>query len=243
MNILYVLGNGSKWGDNELRYSLRSIAKFGRGVGNVFLCGLKPRFVSDKVRYCHNDPRLGSASKNIAANIDKAIEVFGDELGEDFLVSSDDHFYVRETDFEHYPFYIKGELPRFDPEKNYAQEKYARTLVDTRIVLERMGRPTRYFAHHANYHIIQRVWNKYREERELSRQMEQGVESNSFMYNLLEGVEFTPRKDCKISYAPTRKDLLEQIGEREVFSIYDSAIPSVEQYLREMFKTPCIYEK
>lgn len=37
MDILYVIGRGSKWENNELRYSLRSLEKNGINVGNIFI--------------------------------------------------------------------------------------------------------------------------------------------------------------------------------------------------------------
>jgi hypothetical protein len=45
MDLVYVLGSGSRWGDNELRYSLRSVEKHLKGYNNVYLVGDKPDWV------------------------------------------------------------------------------------------------------------------------------------------------------------------------------------------------------
>ena len=51
MDILYVIGKGSEWNNNELRFSLRSIAKYGKNIDRVFIVGYKPDFVSDEVTF------------------------------------------------------------------------------------------------------------------------------------------------------------------------------------------------
>ena len=51
MDIVYIIGKGSKWNNQELKYSLRSIAKYGINIGKVFIVGYKPNFVSDEVIY------------------------------------------------------------------------------------------------------------------------------------------------------------------------------------------------
>ena len=48
MDILYVVGTGSKWDNNELRYSLRSIDKYGINIDRVFIVGTKPDFCDGK---------------------------------------------------------------------------------------------------------------------------------------------------------------------------------------------------
>jgi len=47
MDIVYVLGSGSEWDDNEIRFSLRSVEKYLTGVGNVYIIGKKPNFLKD----------------------------------------------------------------------------------------------------------------------------------------------------------------------------------------------------
>ena len=49
MDIIYTVGLGSNWENNELRYSLRSLEKYGRNYDRVFVVGELPGFLSDKV--------------------------------------------------------------------------------------------------------------------------------------------------------------------------------------------------
>lgn len=243
MNILYMLGSGSRWQNNELRFSLRSIAKFGRNVGKVFLIGEKPDFISGKVFYEPYKQKIQPPHKNMAELISRAIEAFGSDLGEHFLLAGDDYFYIRETDFDNYPHFKKGELPREVSSGIYGDEAYTKCLVDTRRFLEILGRPTGNYTQHCCGHIHADVWRDTKKYLDIAALFVQGVEPTAFHYNFLSGIDFVPRKDCKIAKAKNREDLLAQIGGRDVFSIYDSAIwQGVAEYLLEKFPLPCVYE-
>ena len=52
MDILYVVGRGSTWNNNELKYSLRSIAKNGINVDRVFIVGYIPDFINREEVIC-----------------------------------------------------------------------------------------------------------------------------------------------------------------------------------------------
>lgn len=244
MDILYILGDGSAWNDNELKYSLRSIARFGRGVGNVYLAGThKPAFVGGRVHFLHvPNPKLG-ASRNIATNITEACRYF--QLG-DFLLSSDDHFYVKPTDFDKYPVYLKGELPDKPSAGIYGDATYTQTLVNTRLLLDVAGLPHKNYAHHANQHFNGERWLALGSLLKLALQLENGVETVSLYLNAFgkHHAAPTPRKDCKIQHARNAEDVLAQVGERECFSIYDSAISEgVADLLARLFPEKCIYER
>jgi hypothetical protein len=47
-NLLYILGSGSKWQNNEIRYSIRSAEKYVGNLGRVFIVGEFPKFLSRK---------------------------------------------------------------------------------------------------------------------------------------------------------------------------------------------------
>ena len=49
MDILYIVGNFSKCDDWEFRFSLRSIDKYGKNIGRVFVCGYCPDWLSDNI--------------------------------------------------------------------------------------------------------------------------------------------------------------------------------------------------
>jgi len=50
MDIVYLMGEGySKCNYNELRYSLRSIDKYGKNVDRVYVIGYCPEWLSDEI--------------------------------------------------------------------------------------------------------------------------------------------------------------------------------------------------
>ena len=112
MDILYTLGKGSTWQDNELRYSLRSIDKYGINVNRIYIVGdWCPGFVDrDKVTFIRCHQPYTDKFKNILYSVLYACE--NSDIAEDFLLSSDDHFYMEKTDFDAYPYWLKNlDLP------------------------------------------------------------------------------------------------------------------------------------
>ena len=113
MDILYLYKDDGLNGES-LRYSLRSIAKYGKNIDRVFICGDCPDWLSDKIikiKYTSNcnakNKRIWDQVLYAVNNSDIGINNHGD-----FLVSMDDHFYCQETDFNNYPFYVKDYIKR-----------------------------------------------------------------------------------------------------------------------------------
>ena len=60
MDVLYIVGTGSKHDNLELRWSLRSLAKFGRGVGRVIVADLdEAGVVIEECGGCHETEDAG----------------------------------------------------------------------------------------------------------------------------------------------------------------------------------------
>lgn len=165
MDILYIVGKGaSEANDFELRMSLRSIAKYGKNVGRVFVVGYCPDWLSDEVvRIPNADGRrvapgrnINEKSLNIMDNVMRAVEL--SDIGEEFLISMDDHFYVKETDFDNYPYYAKDYIHKkcrhFLPEKVESPIAcgYEKILINTRKFLVEHGLSVVNFAPHRNMH-------------------------------------------------------------------------------------------
>jgi hypothetical protein len=164
MDIVYIIGNQKSDADNiELRCSLRSIAKYGKNIDNVFVIGYPPKFLSDKViKIPFEQPYAGDTieekNANIAASVVRAVK--DKRISDHFLVSMDDHFYIVPIDFDNYPVHIrkytwnrgkrKIKLPH-----TYTDDMpdYARWLVDCRKRLKRRGMPTYMFTLHRNLHV------------------------------------------------------------------------------------------
>ena len=240
MDILYVVGTGSKWCNNELKYSLRSIAKYGKNVGNVVLVGYKPHFVNEEnVIYIPCEDIGNKKHERILNKILTAAK--SGKLSDHFLISSDDHFYIKETDFDQLPVYYKKEEMVGSERKSYT-----RSILQTKKFLQDNGLTIYQTNPHCNTHFDINIYNKYKELFDKGVTLPDSVESNCLMGNLLikEGWEPQYYRDVKVGRFKNRKELLEKIGDSECFSIYDHAVNyGVGDYLKELFPKRCKYEK
>ncbi len=105
MDILYVL-TYSNWNNNELKYSLRSLEKFGKNIGKIYICGYKPNFINynsvihvpfeEKKDCCRNTrDKIFHVCKNI-------------DISENFVLFNDDFYLLEELDLNNIPKYSKG---------------------------------------------------------------------------------------------------------------------------------------
>lgn len=101
---LYILGTGSWWQDNELRYSLRSLHQH-VPHGKVVVVGARPSWLRNVVhipaRDLHRFPSLNTMGK-----LHKALA--SGEVAERFILMNDDFFFL--ADFEELPVYHGGSL-------------------------------------------------------------------------------------------------------------------------------------
>lgn len=248
-DILYVVGKGfSDWRNNELRYSLRSIAKYGRNIGKVHIAGFVPYWVNTDVV---DAMPMKDETKNKHYNILRCIEkaVASGRMSERFLYSSDDHFYTRPTDFAKYPVYWRGtELPDTMPEK---PQWYDITLKSTHDCLAAFGLPTKMYAWHGNTWFDSRLFMQQRMEllRRLAQTMPEACEPSCLMLNYWAAVEpatmprVVKRADGKVGAADTMDDVRKRAQAKEVISSTDVAGAALRTWLQQEFPKPCIYER
>ena len=242
MDILYVVGNGSTWQNNELRYSLRSIEKNGVNVGRVYLVGHMPGFVSDLVRYIPCRDPYKQKHKNILYKT--LFAVAHSDIDSHFLVSSDDHFYIKTTDFDKLPvYYRKEEIPRVAISQG---SSYCKSLSDTRALLERYGFSIYQTNPHCNTHWNVDIYNRYLPMFERCMKLPYGGEMNCVMGNLLIHEGATPQHfiDAKLSGGILEEELENKIRRTNCIS----SVPDIEntflsEWLKKEFPNKCIYEK
>lgn len=165
MDLLYIVGDGRSEHDNfDLRCSLRSIAKYGKGIDRVFVSGYCPEWLSDNIICLPHESRyemlpginMNKKSINIMDSVVYAVK--NSDIGDEFLVSMDDHFYVRKVDFNNYPIYCRNYKNR--PFKNHlpgpddkCDSAYLKHLRHTRRFLEEHELSIYNFSLHRNFHL------------------------------------------------------------------------------------------
>mgnify|MGYP003407829840 CR=1 FL=1 len=107
MDIVYI-NSKSRWSDNEIKFSLRSLEKFASGYRDVYVVGHKPTFLNDNVVHIPFADSYGNKATNIMLKVLKASET--DEISDDFCLLNDDYFFVNPVDIKTYPYYWKCDL-------------------------------------------------------------------------------------------------------------------------------------
>ena len=246
MDILYIVGTGSKWDNNELRYSLRSIDKYGINVDRVFIVGEKPDFVNGEVVHIPCADRWSKIKKHNNIHQKIAVAMGTGLLNDHFLISSDDHFYCKPTDFDAYPVYYRElEIPTSVPE-GVKPNSYWYSLFETRRFLLGKGLPIYQTNPHANTHIDKNLWMQNIRTITQASDLLHGGEINCIIGNIMiaNGVEPQHIKDCKIYKFEDRAAFDEKIKDVHVFSMADSALDSgIGKILQEMYPEKSRFEK
>lgn len=252
MDILYVIGQGSRWQDNELRYSLRSLCKYGRNVGRIFIAGYLPVFINpESVTYIKCRDEYKAKHHNILRCIEKAVETA--PISSEFLYSSDDHFYIKETDFDHYPYYLRPGEDKLLPsryEKDEKHNSYRSSLISTHQLLSSHNLPVYRFSWHGNTHFNRKLFNAplMKQMRRESYGYEYGCEPTCMMLNYQYSVkpfDITLRSDLKFQTLRSDKEgFMDRIGDRECFSIGDGSLGKYPiEVLQKLFPHPSRYER
>lgn len=138
MDVLYVLGSGSRWGNRELRYSLRSVAAHLKDVGKVYVVGDDPGFLSKEVKFIKvhelHDPKLNPAG-NI---INKVLAACKAGLSGTFLLMNDDFLFTKDVKGAFLPLYHKGKFSDY-PKSYFTDTNYRLRMGKTFRILEQQG--------------------------------------------------------------------------------------------------------
>ena len=94
IDAVYPLSKESRWQDNELRYSLRSLEQNLIGLGRVFIVGHRPAWLTGAVHVPANDANPHNKDANI---IDKLLSACRAGVSDRFLFCSDDQLLLIPT--------------------------------------------------------------------------------------------------------------------------------------------------
>jgi len=91
IDVIYPLGGASKFGDNwEIRYSIRSLVSYFPQLGNIYVIGVKPDWLSDEAIFIESrDSYVNNKAASMICRIIKGCERL--EISQFILRCSDDH--------------------------------------------------------------------------------------------------------------------------------------------------------
>ncbi len=237
MDILYILGTGSFWNNNELRYSLRSLEKYAKNVNRIFITGdVKPSFIKDNVIF----NQVSDISQPAINSLHKILwTIENTDISENFLFMNDDFFLLKDIDITKYPFYCKGILKNI----NNNNTEYRQSMVDTYNYLVDKKINTNNYEVHAPI-----VYNK----KDFIALKDFWLDCIKTKYGMLHRSIYcnyyykpiTNRRDCKLYTVCNENDVKRQIKDFNCFSISDKVIKSgVEMYLAHTLPNKCKWER
>lgn len=182
MDVLYYIGRGSHHQNRELRYSLRALEKHGKDIDNVWVVGNKPHFLADNVKYLWVEDS-GDWWQNAFYKTMAAIEA---GISEDFLLMNDDFYMLKDFTADKYPHYHRGEIPEA------AENKYQQVIVNTKRILEDLGKPCKHYGVHCPMRINA---EKYKRLAEFYASADNPVSARCLYGNLF--CKGRKVKDCK----------------------------------------------
>lgn len=248
MNVLYIVGRGSKHDNIELRWSLRSLALYGEGVERVIVAGNPPAWLSDDVEKIEiEDHPLPQKNRRLTHAMLEAIERAN--LCGDFLFCADDTFLSSPTQLDTVPLFVKD----YDlPEGAKPGEKitaFLQCLCETRRFCRERGLPSVNFQQHALVRLSADVIRKNAALiRESIDETPRGCEILSLCNNLvLRESPWTPlvwRKDVKFGASDYSLDAVRDPFVCGQFSISDATF-GCAAFVADMeanFSAPCRFE-
>jgi FkbM family methyltransferase len=144
VDVVYPLGNGSRWGDNELRYSLRSLVKYFPQLGRVFVVGQKPAWLQNVIHIPFPDTYKNNKDANLIAKVLAACDA---GISKRFLRISDDEMFLQPVQFAKMTPIHYGELK--DKPNSYFSGKWKGHLKNTRDRMAETGHSTLHYDIHS----------------------------------------------------------------------------------------------
>lgn len=236
VDLIYIVGSGSRWDNNELRYSLRSLEKYATNVGKVYVTGIKPDFLSDEVIHtpCNDDYPFSVI--NINEKILHTLRTHN--ISENFVYMNDDFFLIKEVDISSYPYYYKRMLKHDDRKSDYVK-----SLVYTYYYLVFQEKNYKDFELHLPIVFNKEKYLSLNEHWELCKKLPYGLQLRSIYCNMFD-IEGVKTNDLKITAFESLDEIKKKIEPRNCFSIGNNAIPSgMDRYLNELFPEKSKYEK
>jgi len=223
MTVVYTLGKGSTWQNNELRYSIRSFVKY-TAVNRIIIVGYLPDWIQN-VEYIPfaDGPRkqLNIHLKTLAAC----------QVAPEFVQAADDHFILAPTDLSKH--YYSG----FLREKKFTGN-YGQALFNTRLCC---GPDSLYFNLHIPMRINAESYNA--KVNNVDWQRKEFLIKSLYGNRIARPKEFLPG-DVKLTNFMRRAAIDKYVQDKSFLSVSDAGLSTdLRRWLAERFPDKSMYER
>lgn len=240
VDIVYVLGRGSKWANNELRYSLRSVLKHGKNIRKIWIIGEKPDFIKfdDTIKHISFADSF-CKTRNIWEKLRYAAEHYA--ISENFLFFNDDHFMLSIFDAKKFKYYVDGRLYTCTSGNQLYQNLVKTTI---KALLNKELHTFNYdihspmMIHSESFRLVYKAF--FEEITSGASILVKSVYANAFHHP-----SFSPtlEYDLKINEPLSLEEISEAITYRKFFSIGDQGInDAMKSMLDRLFPQPSYFE-
>lgn len=234
MDLVYILGTGSVWQNNELRYSLRSVEKNVLDLGKVFIVGEYPEWLQKAIHIPCPDTYI-TKWKNAYVKVSKACEC--PEISREFLLMNDDFFILHPIIAKNYPFYF---FTTIGPKKSLKRAVFQTT---PRITSDFLRRPAESFLNFSVHRPVRIDKKLYLDMPKPDMRMV-GFSPRSFYCNFYR-VNGLNCKEGNLTPLSSEKDFERLSKGRTDVSVFSHTAKSgvFQQWINDKFPFPSSFEK
>jgi hypothetical protein len=237
VDIVIPLGHGSLWGNNELRYCLRSVEKYITGYRDVYIVGEVPGWIQNIIHLPMPETGI-SGPERIMRKILRACRE--EAVSDRFLFLNDDFFFLSPIQANCVPFYYDGNLEQAIQRKR-KNGGYKDALVNTMDILQAKGLPTLHYDGHLPIIYDKKKFIEVMHACNWKKRF--GYVIKSLYANSIETDEKEPYPDCKIDRGCSIEELHEMVDGRFMFSIGDNAVNDCfKEFIEGLFNQKSKYE-
>lgn len=243
-DIVIPMGTGSRWNDNELRYTLRGIEKYLSGYRNIYIIGHKPEWLQNVTHIPFPDySRLILKEKNICDKLREACRC--NDISDTFLMFNDDFFLLKRMYASSVPYYYDGTL-RVKYKKLNEFNPYKKTIRNTLHYLQNNFMNTE---HQLNYEVHGPILFNKDLFKEVVSPCDWINNPHGFgmraLYGNIINVQGCSISDLKINEPLPITDLHDmKFSGRSFFSIGNKGLnTNMKEFLQYLYPVPSIFEQ
>jgi hypothetical protein len=226
MDLVYPLGTGSYWNNNELRFSLRSVEKYLTNVDKVWIIGILPDWLQNVTHITYTDHVGKPPDYNMMKKLARACQ---EDVSDDFIYMNDDHYLLSAYNANNFPNYYHGTIEEYL--KGRGLDGYGKRCRNTLKSLN--GNSTNYYDIHYPIQLNKKSFKELVVDA-VDWNVPHAYIIKSLYANSLQ-LESIPETDYKTNVIPP--------PEAKVFSSFPHMKDAVKVYLNQRFPEQSKYER